>query len=67
MVGLRDKLGENGVLQQTPDDSHGGVLRFESDYLFGSNSTAAGVVLGRKANGRTQWKDANGRTLKEIK
>lgn len=36
------------------------------DYTFNSPSTAAGVLLGRSANGRTEWKDAHGRTLKEI-
>jgi hypothetical protein len=29
-------------------------------------STAAAVVLGRSANGRVEWKDAKGRTLKEL-
>lgn len=35
-------------------------------YVFSSPSTAAAVVLGRSANGRTQWKDEKGRTLKEL-
>ncbi len=58
---LRQSLIQEGVLQQTPEG-----LRFMHDYLFNSPSTAAGVVLGRSANGRIEWKDANGRTLKEI-
>lgn len=58
---LRSKLIEEGVLVETGDD-----LRFVRDYQFNSPSTAAGVVLGRSANGRTEWKDAAGRTLKEI-
>lgn len=33
---------------------------------FSAPSTAAAVVLGRGANGRTEWKGADGRTLKEI-
>jgi hypothetical protein len=33
---------------------------------FSSPSTAAAVVLGRSANGRVEWKAADGRTLKEI-
>jgi len=39
---------------------------FVQDYTFTSPSTAAGVVLGRSANGRTEWKDARGHTLKEL-
>ena len=33
---------------------------------FDSPSTAAGVLLGRSTNGRVDWKDAEGRTLKEL-
>jgi hypothetical protein len=40
--------------------------QLSQDYTFNSPSTAAGVLLGRSANGRTEWKDAQGRTLKEI-
>ena len=58
---LRRSLLEQGVL--VPD---GACYRLTQDYTFNSPSTAAGVLLGRKANGRTEWKDANGRTLKEI-
>ena len=39
---------------------------FNQDYVFSSPSTAAGVILGRSSNGRTEWKDASGRTLKAI-
>jgi hypothetical protein len=37
----------------------------ESD-LEAAALSAAAVVLGRTANGRTEWKDKDGRTLKEI-
>ena len=40
--------------------------RLTQDYTFNSPSTAASVLLGRSANGRTEWKDAQGRTLKDI-
>jgi len=43
-----------------------GLYRFTQDYSFSSPSTAAAVVLGRSANGRIEWKDAQGRTLKEL-
>lgn len=44
----------------------GRVWKMAQDYAFNSPSTAAGVMLGRSANGRVEWKDGNGRTLKEI-
>jgi hypothetical protein len=36
------------------------------DYPFSSPSLAASIVLGMSANGRDQWKDTDGRTLKEL-
>jgi hypothetical protein len=44
----------------------GSRYTFVQDYTFSSPSTAAGVVLGRSANGRVEWKDQNGQTLKEL-
>ena len=35
-------------------------------YVFASPSTAAGVVQGRTANGRIDWKTKEGRTLKQL-
>jgi hypothetical protein len=61
MSELRRTLRKQGVLVDV-----GETLRLSQDYVFGSPSTAAGVLLGRSANGRTEWKDAKGRTLKEI-
>jgi hypothetical protein len=58
---LRTELIENGVLAK--DGDH---YRFTQDYSFSSPSTAAAVVLGRNANGRTEWKDSKGRTLKTL-
>ena len=42
------------------------MLVLTQDYTFASPSMAAGVLLGRTANGRTEWKDAKGRTLKKL-
>ena len=61
MYGLRQELIGNGVL-----DLQGGIYQFTQDYSFSSPSTAAAVVLGRSANGRIEWKAADGRTLKEL-
>jgi hypothetical protein len=58
---LRRALIEKGVFL---DD--GATYRLAQDYSFASPSNAAGVLLGRSANGRTAWKDARGRTLTEI-
>jgi hypothetical protein len=61
MFDIRQELIANGVLQP-----EGTGYRFTQDYAFSSPSTAAAVVLGRSANGRIEWKDAKGRTLKEL-
>jgi hypothetical protein len=58
---IRKSLEKNGVLRRD-----GEVFRFTQDYVFGSPSTAAGVVQGRAANGRTDWKTKDGVTLKAI-
>lgn len=61
MFDLRQELISNGVLAM-----QGALYQFTQDYSFSSPSTAAAVVLGRSANGRVEWKAADGRTLKEI-
>ena len=40
---------------------------FTRDYVLESASAAASVVLGAGMNGLTNWKDAEGRTLKELR
>jgi hypothetical protein len=61
MYDVRQELIANGVLAL-----EAGLYRFTQDYSFSSPSTAAAVVLGRSANGRIEWKDAQGRTLKAL-
>lgn len=39
---------------------------FQSDYIFTSPSVAAAIVMGRSANGRTEWKTIDKRTIKDI-
>jgi len=58
---LRLQLVKSGVLCDA-----GGKLQFTQDYTFSSPSLAAAVILGRQSNGRTEWKDPNGKTLKEL-
>lgn len=58
---LRRSLVAQHVLEVS-----GSGYRLTQDYTFNSPSTAAGVLLGRAANGRSEWKDVSGRTLKQI-
>lgn len=58
---LREDLLKSDVLEVD-----GAVLRFTQDYLFSSPSIAASLIHGRSANGRIEWKDAKGRTLKAL-
>jgi hypothetical protein len=58
---LRAQLLANGVMAEENDR-----LRFTQDYTFTSPSLAAQLVLGRSANGRVDWKDSSGKTLKEL-
>lgn len=59
-INQRQKLIGQGVIKKT--DSK---LVFSKDFLFSSPSTAAAIVMGRNANGRIEWKDKKGKTLKE--
>jgi len=45
----------------------GDMLVFTRDYLFASPSSAALLLMGRSANGWSEWKAANGKTLDEVK
>ena len=42
------------------------MLRLTKDTLFSSPSTAASVVMGRCANGLTEWKTKDGKILKTL-
>ena len=61
MSTLRKDLLAQGVIV-----NNGQAYTFAQDQVFGSPSTAAGVVLGRTANGRIEWKNSEGKTLKQI-
>lgn len=58
---LRSQLLDDGVMVA---ETKG--YRFAQDYVFSSPSQAAATVLGRSSNGRTDWKDQQGRTLKKL-
>lgn len=58
----RQRLIDSGVLMLD-----GSSYVFQKDVLFGSPSGASKVVLARSSNGWTEWKDASGKTLDELK
>lgn len=62
MRAIRKELLEKGILV-----SEGSLYRFTQDYDLSSPSTAAGVILGRASNGRTEWIDTKSKkTLKAL-
>jgi hypothetical protein len=58
---LRDSLLQRGVLAQNGDH-----YVFTQDYTFDSPSGASQVIQGRTSNGRIDWKDEHGNTLKDL-
>jgi len=58
---LREKLMERRILVPKGDK-----LEFTGDYLFSSPSAAAAIVAGNSINGRSAWKNKDGRTIREM-
>lgn len=58
LIRLRSKLISNGTISSE--------YTFERDHLFTSPSLAAAIVMGRNANGRTEWKTSSGQSIKDI-
>ena len=61
LVKLRQDLIKNGVLTENNNN-----YIFEEDYSFSSPSLAASVVLGRNTNGRSEWKNKDGKSLNDL-
>jgi hypothetical protein len=61
MQKLRDTLIKEGVIVNKKDK-----LILKRDYLFSSSSTAAMIIMGRSANGLTEWKMKSGKTLQDF-
>ena len=57
----RQKLIDEGILI-----NKGEYFEFSEDFIFSSPSTAAVIVMGRSANGLTEWKNKEGKTLKDF-
>lgn len=60
-IKFRQNLIDEGVIVNKTD-----YFEFTEDYIFSSPSTAAVIVMGRNANGLTEWKQKDGKTLKEF-
>ncbi|MFQ5519430.1 MAG: DUF4357 domain-containing protein, partial [Mariprofundus sp.] len=58
---LRSSLIERGILSDQGD-----YLCFSGDYVFSTPSAAAAIVMGRSANGLTEWKTHSGQILKAL-
>lgn len=61
MQKLRDTLISEGVIIKKQDK-----LIMKKDYLFSSSSSAAMIIMGRSANGLTEWKMKSGKTLQDF-
>lgn len=58
---LRNKLLDKKRIVKRNDE-----LVLTEDYVFSSSSTAAMILMGRSANGLTEWKTTNGMTLQDY-
>lgn len=61
IIKIRQELLDSKVLVKVGEN-----LVFAKDYEFASPSAAAAVIRGGNANGLTEWRDANGKTLKAL-
>ena len=59
---LRDTLIQDGTLKKSGDH-----YILQSNKIFSSVSSASSIVLGRRSNGWSEWKDADGETLDKLK
>lgn len=60
-IAQRDELIASGKLKKEKDH-----YLLHENKVFPSVSTAAAIVLGRRANGWTEWKNKDGKTLDEL-
>jgi hypothetical protein len=60
-IKFREKLIEEGILIYKSE-----YFEFSEDFIFSSPSTAASIIMGRNANGLSEWKQKDGKTLKEF-
>lgn len=58
---IRTELKQKGIIREEGEE-----IIFLEDYLSSSPSFAASLLMGRSANGWTEWKMSNGKTLDEM-
>ena len=58
LVKLRDSMIKTGTINSS--------YEFTKDQVFTSPSLAAAIVMGRNANGQTEWKTEDHRTIRQI-
>lgn len=58
LIYLRSELMSKGIIDSK--------FHFSKDHIFTSPSLAAAIVMGRNANGRTEWKTSDHKTIKDI-
>ena len=58
MQKLRNKLLTEKIIDEN--------FKFTKDYIFSSPSLAASIVMGRRANGRTEWKTFDHKSIKDF-
>jgi len=61
LINLRNKLIDSKLLVLKNN-----TYIFSDDYLFSTPSAAANVILGRRSNGWSEWKNKSGKNLKEV-
>ena len=61
VVEKRDYMIQNKEITQENE-----TLTLNANYLFSSPSTAASVIMGRSANGLSDWKNTEGKSLKQL-
>ncbi len=61
MQKLRDTLISEEIIKKDGDK-----MIIKRDYLFSSSSSAAMIIMGRSANGLTEWKLKSGKTLQDY-
>lgn len=55
---LRNKLINDKIIDNN--------FKFTKNYIFTSPSLAAAIVMGRNANGRTEWKTSDNKSIKDF-
>lgn len=58
LIHLRSELMSKGIIDSK--------FHFSKDHIVTSPSLAAAIVMGRNANGRTEWKTSDHKTIKDI-